>query len=378
MTFPTITHINDVLPYIEGRDEFVIKDSPGFKTIDYVYALPDSFDNEYRRECRGIKFYSDGTIAARPFHKFFNEGEKPETTNIDYTQSHTVEVKMDGSMVHPIFVGTPCRESTRLHLCTRAGITEQAKMAMQCLTPNLKDMIVTLEIKGYTPIFEFTSPLNQIVIKYDKTALTLIGIRHKVTGKYLDPWDMYETLEELKCWNSSILVKNESVDGLRQRTDIEGVVIKFWNGLFVKVKTNAYVLRHRVKDGIRFEKDVLKVVLTDAVDDALPLLNENDKEQILLYQSGIYIFIGFLIQYANSVVHRDDIHSRKDAALFMNADEGMWGSLIRALVFYMMDNKDKSSHIEYVKGLLLKYTKSQTTVDELKSTYLTFPHWNRI
>ena len=68
-----------MLPHIQGRSDFVVAVRDGYTVIDYVYALPDSFDNPYRLECGGIKFAPDGSVLARPFHKFFNIGEKPDT-----------------------------------------------------------------------------------------------------------------------------------------------------------------------------------------------------------------------------------------------------------------------------------------------------------
>ena len=50
----------------------------GFTVIDYQVMMPDTFPpltdeiSALRRECRGIKFGTDGKILARPFHKFFN------------------------------------------------------------------------------------------------------------------------------------------------------------------------------------------------------------------------------------------------------------------------------------------------------------------
>ena len=85
--FPEINHIIDVLPHIEGRNEFRIFDKEWYKVINYVVAFEETFqwdDNDpvgsaIRRECRGLVFNQDGVIISRPFHKFFNVDEKDET-----------------------------------------------------------------------------------------------------------------------------------------------------------------------------------------------------------------------------------------------------------------------------------------------------------
>ena len=41
--FPTITYINDVLPHIDGRDEFRVIESSEYTTITYAVALEETF-----------------------------------------------------------------------------------------------------------------------------------------------------------------------------------------------------------------------------------------------------------------------------------------------------------------------------------------------
>ena len=72
-----IEHIDDILPHIEGKNEFKIHHhKEGYTTIDYMFEDTNTFDNEVLLECRGIKFDADGKILARPLHKFLNLGQK--------------------------------------------------------------------------------------------------------------------------------------------------------------------------------------------------------------------------------------------------------------------------------------------------------------
>ena len=118
--FPLIRHIDDVLPAIEGCDEFKViekNDEAGeYTAIDYMVVTPDSFPSmlsddpelrlisAIRRECRGIKFYKNGIIAARPYHKFHNLNERDETLSsiINWTRDYLAMSKLDGSMIHPL------------------------------------------------------------------------------------------------------------------------------------------------------------------------------------------------------------------------------------------------------------------------------------
>lgn len=115
--FPPIHHINDVLPHIEGRDEFKVIHKDWYTVINYVVALEDTFpsvnvaggspkmrrerqlQNAILRECRGLIFDSEsGELLSRPYHKFFNVGEKVDIhpNSIDLSQHHVVLEKLDG------------------------------------------------------------------------------------------------------------------------------------------------------------------------------------------------------------------------------------------------------------------------------------------
>jgi RNA ligase len=133
MTHPRIEHINDVLPHIEGRQDFVVAHKDGYTAIDYVYSTADTFDNPMRIECRGLKFNADGRILARPLHKFFNVNERPETQAglLDFGKPHVVMDKLDGSMIHPAIV------HGEVVFMTRMGRTDVALRAERHLTPEL-------------------------------------------------------------------------------------------------------------------------------------------------------------------------------------------------------------------------------------------------
>ena len=189
--FPTIRHIDDVLPHIEGRSEFIVAEREYGTIINYVVQTQHTFDTDendpggaIRRECRGLKFLKNGEIAARPFHKFFNVGERIETQPhlIDLTSPHFIEEKRDGSMLHPMIVDGYVRWMTKM------GITDVSMLAEEYIAKNTKykAFAIWCITEGLTPIFEWTSPNNKIVLAYEKDELTLLSVRENVSGKYLN------------------------------------------------------------------------------------------------------------------------------------------------------------------------------------------------
>lgn len=200
--FPIINTIDDVLPAIVGRDEFIVAERDGFTVINYMVAFEDTFPpikvaggsakmraerslhNTIRRECRGLIFYPDGRIMSRPFDKWFNVGEREETLaqNIEFNNVSHILVKLDGSMLRPLDIHGDIKWGTKM------GVTDVAKPVDDFCqrNPQYNEFASWAMRNGLTPIFEWCSPNNRIVIKYDQESLTLLALRDNVTGKYLD------------------------------------------------------------------------------------------------------------------------------------------------------------------------------------------------
>ena len=302
--FPEIKTIQDVLPHIEGRDEFRVLEKEGYNVIIYAVSFEDTFlwdENDpvgsaVRRECRGLIFdIGTGNLISRPYHKFFNVGEKEETqlNKINLYEPHVVLEKLDGSMIRPIL--TP--EGFRL--ATKAGITDVAMDAEVFVAdkPYYATFILKCLQKGTTPIFEWCSRKNRIVVDYPEDQLILTGMRYNDTGKYID----YQVMSDYATsWNIPVV---KAVDGLavqnidlfvkqvREWDDGEGIVLRFDTGHMVKVKSDDYVLRHKSKDAINQEKNVLQIILEDAVDDLIPLLTLEDAERVKSFQNAFWVSV---------------------------------------------------------------------------------------
>ena len=298
--FPEIKTIQDVLPHIEGRDEFRIMDKDWYTVINYMVSLENTFlwdENDpigsaVRRECRGLIFNKEGKLISRPYSKFFNVGEKEETqlNKINLYEPHIVLFKLDGSMIRPI----PTKEGFRL--ATKAGVTDVAMNAEVFIAdkPHYDTFIRKCIQKGTTPLFEFCSRKNRIVVDYPEDNLILTGMRYNHTGSYLT----YAVMKSYaSAWNIPVV---KAVDGLavqnielfvkqvREWESEEGVVVRFDNGGMVKIKADDYVLRHKSKDSISQEKNVLQTILEDAVDDLVPLLTPEDAERIKSFQGAFW------------------------------------------------------------------------------------------
>ena len=199
--FPLIRNISDVLPAIEGRDEFVVAEKEGYMVINYNVMMADTFPTvrqiivddigvyslhaAIRRECRGIIFDSNtGDIIRRPFHKFFNVNEREETQDhrLDFSKEHWVDTKLDGSMIAVFLHEGEIVYGTKM---VAPDFHELVKKFVDTSDVDYEGFCRKVIADGYTPIFEFMHPQKRIVIDYGKEpVLTLLAVRHMVTGQF--------------------------------------------------------------------------------------------------------------------------------------------------------------------------------------------------
>lgn len=198
--------------------------------------------NEYTRAARGLILNKNtGEVVAKPFDKFFNLGEMPETQLLNLpNESYTVSEKVDGSL------GILFHYKNEWHIATRGSFSsEQAIKGLEILKQydlsNLKSHV--------TLLVEIIYPANKIVVDYKEEKLVALGAFNRETGdeilvSYLDV-----------IWKSTLIHPTKTykytIDQMiqLQKTipkDQEGFVIRFENGLRVKIKGDEYCKIHKI------------------------------------------------------------------------------------------------------------------------------------
>lgn len=361
MTHFPIRHINDVLPHVEGRPDFVVADKGDYTVIDYVFAGADTFDHPARLECRGLKFAQDGSVLARPLHKFFNIGEKPDTQPhvIDFGAPHVVMDKLDGSMVHPAIV------NGEVVFMTRMGRTDVARKAERHLTPRMRDVLLEIMPAGVTPIFEWTAPDNRIVVRYDESSLTLLAARENITGNYLAA-HAYALMLDVPLVPHHPPQHYSASDFLAYARAIqgaEGFVVRFDGGQWVKAKGEDYVLKHRAKDSILQEKNLLALVLSGGLDDVLPLLDDSDARAAKRYAESVEAGVVQRANELNAFVAANSNLPQKDFAL--QAIPTL-PSELRSPAFMVRSGMDP---IEVIRARIAANCNSSTQVEECRTLH---------
>lgn len=333
--FPKITHIDQVLPHI--CDGIIHMKKDGYQVLDYVHmGVP--FDNEYQLECRGLKFDMDGKLIARPYHKFFNHGERNYYHQPEL--EHIMLEKLDGSMVHTI--------KDSLRFMTRAGHTDVSDRAEKLITSSIKSFMDYCSFYGYTAMFEFLDKDNPIVIKYPFSRLVLTGVRRNCDGEYMSVKNLIELSVVHGLSYVPIYDELEDISKVKDWLGTEGVVIRYHNGHMLKVKTDAYVKAHRSLDLVRRKKDLIEMCLREQLDDILPLLTEETKKEVLDTYTKVWDKFKKALQSYNTHFEYIPKMSRKEIAL----DIQSFNPMFKQWVFLMLDKKGTPE--ELLKNIWLK------------------------
>ena len=324
--------LSQALEAIKNKPEFSVKERGSYTVIDYVLNNKETFVGSNEEETlillnlRGTAFDNEsGRIIRLGFEKFFNFGEFPESDKqLNFDDDHLITQKLDGSCIFPIYAN----EGT--FFGTRAGVTDISKMAEDfALSTDIYycDFIhACMTIYNATPIFEFCSRKNRVVLDYPEDMLVLTGIRYIDTGVYFDyramsvfasSYDIPVVKRIDSILQNSFNSFKESVSGL---VDDEGVVIRFESGIcagaMVKMKATAYCLQHKALDQLKFAKDVLLLSLNGLLDDVLPLLAVDNFNRVSMFVDEFASAVSAKdIDIQNEYFKYEDIESQKDFAL---------------------------------------------------------------
>lgn len=304
--FPVIKKIEDYLPHIEGKDYIgVNKQDNGATVVCYNISNEKSFTTPAEKEARGISFDKEGSIIARPLHKFFNLAEREEVQpkNLDFSKIAGVFDKMDGSMITTGFMDGEffCKSK-------KSFKSDVAVAAEAFCKSNQKyfDFAQYCSLAMLTPIFEFTSPNHRIVLRYEADNMTVLHIRDMVTGEYKMPWEVAKIAQKFDIPHNKPVFGSEIdmvglVSSLNSVEGIEGYVVQFQNGEMFKIKSKWYMDLHHVVTFKR-KRDIAKMVIDETIDDFIGYLSLNAPQADLSDVHFINDFItGFISGIENEV-----------------------------------------------------------------------------
>lgn len=383
--FPTIRDLDDVLFAIKDSPEFIVVEKDDYIVINYVVMNEETFpvvdDQEtdvskrlaamIRRECRGLIFDKNGSLINRRFHKFFNVNEREETRleAIDWSKPHMILEKLDGSMVSPCLL-----PNGSVRWMTKMGITDTSMEAevFVASNKNYQEFAIRAIEDGITPIFEWCSNKNRIVLDFPEDQLILTAARNNVDGYYTP----YGRLRDIALSKGIPVVGSYHtgnhegmINWIRQQENTEGVVVRFEDGHMVKIKTDWYVRIHKIKALLGQERDVVSMILNNQLDDVLPVLPKEDIEKIEDFKNKLTL--RFKVTADVLSMYIDQYRANFDRKTFALEVAPKMKSMWRGLIFQFWD-KECNASLTYkaLVDIVLKHCGSNQSYAKIKNEFL--------
>ena len=330
-------------PAIKFKEEEV--EGRRFVTIAYMIGNKDLWEGPMALETRGSVFDAvTGECVCRPFEKFFNLGERADTSP-DIVARDFVECyeKRDGSMVTPVLL----KDGQVRFKTKKSFFSDVAILANELASKEVLDVSRNLLSCGFTPIWEFTHPDARIVIDYDpEDNFTLIAARDIETGEYL-PYGSFSN-EMIKRVRRYDMTWDQIRQSVENDSGIEGYVLLLKDGRRVKYKTAWYLSMHRTMTELR-ARDVAEAVIEENVDDLKSLVASQGKsiKPIEDIETRVTEELWRIRSEVNAVVQGWIGETFKDAA------QALKGSTMFSLIMAELRGKEPD-YIGYWKKYFLK------------------------
>jgi T4 RnlA family RNA ligase len=224
------------------------------------------------------------------------------------------------------------------------GITDVALSAEEFVAtrPEYKAFARRCINTGMTPIFEFCSRRHRIVVDHPEDRLVLLAVRMNWSGQYVSYDELLKAgkeygIEVVKQYPGTADSMERLVSNVRDETEGEGWIIRFDDGHMVKIKNETYVRLHKTKDKIRYERNLVDVILNEEVDDLKSFMTDDDLARVEEYERNFwhdfYDYVHRVQKLYNEQSQRND---RKGFAL----ESQDWDKNLRSSIFELWNGRE--------------------------------------
>jgi len=279
-----IPNYKEALAITENSEAFYVQrgeiEGYEYAMFNYRLAMEKDFIDNKAWELRGITYIKDGEdwVCYPMLTKFLNlnQGLTTQYNVVKDKEIASVEYKEDGSLI--LLMALP--DGTVVPKTKMSFDNDQTTMVNKWLVNNPKVVEMVRKNTCLTYLFELVSPKNKIVLKYNKTELRLLQIRGSITGEYKDHLLKEKALEMgVELAESFDYTLDELIELRETLEGVEGWIIKFSDGQFIKLKTLWYVEKHGIMDDLSKENRIIEMILNDTIDDVLGELENGSEEK---------------------------------------------------------------------------------------------------
>lgn len=278
-------------------------------------------------------------ILSYGFDRFFNFGEN-SCAPLDF-KNFSAQNKQDGTLIFLYWdsfknewhCATRQRpEADQLLDCklfTFRGLFEKALFDTTGLS--FSDFTTKLD-KDITYCFELETVFNRIVVQHMENKITLLAARNITTLQEIHLETLDLDVPRVKTYDLTTV--DEIVEYCNAQNPLahEGVVLIDKDFNRIKIKNINYVLAHKVKDGIRNDRDFLNLIIQEKDDDVASILPKEFNDRIAFLKEN---YKNFTYNMLKTFDELKTIKVKKDFAIALNARKDCWP----APLFNMYDGK---------------------------------------
>jgi RNA ligase len=289
-----ICDANDNFTFYETKH---IIDGYNISIFNYRLAMPPLFYNPIpnisgilAHELRGLTFVfnADGSLFNRflLLDKFFNlnQADCSAYNVVKHKTIKEITFKEDGSLLS--FIKLP---NNKVVAKTKASFEADQAVRAQTLyetNDSIKTLVNWCLDNQIVPIFEYVSPTNRIVLKYNKTDLVLTKLRNNITGEYISIKSLSSELLEgvtiVKSFNNLSL--DDLIEKCETEIGYEGFVVQFEDDQMIKLKLFDYIALHNLHtEELHREDYIIHLIINEQIDDVLAQLEEGDERRKMVF-----------------------------------------------------------------------------------------------
>lgn len=324
----------------------------GHKLDFYTYIINDyeRFKEDDSFFMRGLMVIDDKEISY-PLQKFFNVNENEDwvLSDNELLDDYIITDKYDGSLIIPFLL------DGKVYLRTKMSVdNDQVLLATKFLKENkyLENYLYENQV-----FMELVSPLNRVVVDYEKTDLIKIAMNTDkglvIFDKEPSKYSNFKTLKELREYISTI-------------DNFEGVILQNkTTGKVYKLKTYKYIKLHKTLAEVLSYKNIFELALTEKLDDVIPLIKPI-KEKYDFVIDVVDLIVKKLNVILNTIEHYHSLNKEntKEYVLLLK-ENNISGIEFNTLMCLHKGKLILGDETDYVKSLLLEMFNTETKVREL-------------
>lgn len=257
------------------NDRFLVVPKPS--KFKWDYNPDDPYDENSELNWRSSLLNKEGEEISGGLPKFMNFGESKETSGnfnkIDRTITQAISnhnalltLKEDGSLIiRSVYKGEVI---IRTRGSSKIADSENFKENREEIMNIIRNKYPILLDPNFLPdldlFFEYISPKNIIIIKYDEPELIFLHAKERKTQKLVN-WDKLDDIANKYGFKLVNIVKelNEAKSAQELKTIIdrlekegswphEGVVVRSPEGYMSKIKGEDYITQHKIKSHFNY------------------------------------------------------------------------------------------------------------------------------